>query len=113
MSVITKAAYHRKYRTAIFKGSRMTAVIKPDTEIDVIEAYLDEHGGEVRRLAWWQDAIIQAWESRAASGLERMHIWAEGHDIEVTFDNGPALLELYGRDPEADALEHFFDAHAT
>ena len=98
-------------------GIRFAAALRKDGHTYSLVEFgdNDEHltaelasGAKAIDLQGWQSRIAEAYLS-AKSKLERMHIWAHAHGIEVTEENGANLLEIYRRDPEVEIIEQWCD----
>ena len=98
-----------KFSAALRKNEKTQTLVRHGVDDEKLQAALED-GAEPVRLQGWQSRVAEAYLD-GKSKLERMHIWAEAHGIEVTGENGGPLLDLYERDPDAELIEQWCDHH--
>lgn len=98
-----------RFTQALRTDNHTTSLVSADTGNEEIGDALAE-ADEVIHLQGWQSRIAEAYLN-GQPRLERMHIWADAHGIDVTTDNGFHLLSLYKRDPQAEIIEQWCDHH--
>jgi len=98
-----------RFSAALRKNGKTQTLVRHDADSGKLQDALED-GAEPVHLQGWQSAIAEAYLS-GKSKLERMHIWAEAHGIEVTSENGDLLLEIYERDPDVELIEQWCDHH--
>jgi hypothetical protein len=109
MATLTDDNNGIRFAAALRKDGRTYSLVEYGDNDEDLGAELVS-GAKAIDLKGWQSRIAEGYLS-AKSKLERMHIWADAHGIEVTGENGGALLDLYQRDPEAELIEEWCDHH--
>ena len=71
-----------------------------------LERWLNALDATLEEIKFWESKVAEA---TAATKMERMHIWARAQGIDITFDNGDTLMQIYERDQKAQRLEFWIE----